>query len=44
VPVHIKPKTIPSVSKPQCDAKGVEAIKKGKGKREKKEKGEKDIV
>jgi len=37
--VHTKPKTIPSVSKPKCDSKGVEAIKKGeRGKEKKKDK------
>jgi len=41
-PVHTKPKTIPSVSKPKYDSKGVEAIKKGEGGKEKK-KGKKTI-
>jgi len=38
--VHTKPKTIPSVSKPKCDSKGVEDIKKKRerGKEKKKEK------
>jgi len=36
--VHTKPKTTPSVSKPKCDSKGVEAIKGKRGKEEKKKK------
>ena len=44
-PAHTKPKTVPSLSKPKCDSKGVKSIEMGKQKGKEKEKGkEKDLV